>query len=103
MLRIDKEVAMDAFLNKSAGILAFVVFVAFMAHGVALCFLPTRGDVSFFDIYRKLSNKYGFLWFITKPEAYWKKQYVKCALVINYVFVGALAAPVLMALMANRH
>jgi hypothetical protein len=50
-------------------------------------FTMKRDDVTFIDGYRLLPNKYGLLWWINKPEVYFKKKYVKHIFFLYWVLI----------------
>lgn len=50
-------------------------------------FTEKRDDVSFLDIFRLLPNKYGLMWWLTKPDVYFKKKYVRHIFFLYRVFI----------------
>jgi hypothetical protein len=94
---------MNAFAENAEILFIFVAFSAILALGLAILFLPSKGDASLFDVYVTLPRRYGVLWIITNPEAYFKKKYVKCVHVIVYVFLAALGGFAVSAYVASLH
>ena len=80
--------------------LVAIVFLCGVAFHVAL-WVFKRGDVSLFDIYRALPNKYGVLWLFTKPEAYFRKKYVKYVRTLYCIAALVLCSLLLILLMHN--
>jgi hypothetical protein len=73
--------------------------------GIAFLFASIifkRGDVSLFDTLRKIPNKYGFLWPLTRPEVYFNKRYVKYVNVLITIIVFGIGALFVLMLIVSR-